>query len=314
MVYYLLTLKFNIKVKIVLSFLFVLLCFAIKFNIDVSKMPDYDGYFQVIGVVNPEFSIKTLFAEPYYFQIVNYLYQKNSAVDSIKFFYNVNFYLTLTFFIWLSFLNDINIWKKIVLYVLYFYLFSYVLLRNAPAYLLVGFLFYYLHRGKYIKISLLSFFAHLSSLPILLFSFFKNKKGDKMLFILLLLFFFGFNILLKLPVFGIYEKFTYYREIHEYGQSVFHKIYFIFMIFINLFLVFKNRDLFYNYTYSFIFLTYFFIQLASPVMGFRFSIYIILYLLLNPKLVLDDKLEKWFNLLSPVLVIFAIYSYYSILT
>lgn len=314
LVYYLLNQNFNVKIKIVLSFFFVILCFAIKFNIDVSQMPDYDGYFQVIGTVNPEISIKTLFAEPYYFQIVNYLYQNNSATDSIKYFYNINFVLTLTFFIWLSFLNDISIWKKIVLYVLYFYLFSYVLLRNAPAYLLIGILYYYLHKGKYVRICLLSFFAHLSSLPILLFSFFKNKKGDKKLLVLLLLFFFGFNILLKLPVFGIYEKFTYYREGHAYGQSIFHKVYFIFMLIINMFLVFKNRDLLYNYTYSFIFLTYFFIQLASPVMGFRFSIYIILYLLLNPKLVIDDKLEKWFNWLSPVLVVFVINSYFSILT
>ncbi len=314
MVYYLLNLNFNIKLKIVLSFLFIVICFAIKFNIDVSKMPDYDGYFQVIGIVNPEISIKALFAEPYYFQIVNYLYQSNSAEDSIKFFYNINFFLTLTFFIWLSFLNDISIWKKIVLYVLYFYFFSYVLLRNAPAYLLIGVLYYYLYKGKYIKICLLSFLAHLSSLPILLFSFFKNKKGDKKLFVLLFLFFLGFNILLKLPVFGVYEKFTYYREGHEYGQSIFHKVYFIFMIFINLFLVFKNKDLLYNYTYSFIFLTYFFIQLASPVMGFRFSIYMILYLLLNPKLVVDGRLEKWFNWLSPVLVVFVINSYFSILS
>lgn len=313
-VYLLLNLKFNINLRIILAFLFVVLCFIIKWNIDVSKMPDYPNYFKIIGIIEPELSFKMLFAEPYYFQFVNYLYKTHSAADSIKYFYNINFFLTLTFFVWLSFLNDISIWKKIVLFVFYFYLFSYVLLRNTPAYVLIGVLYYYLHKKIYIKFCILSFLAHLSSFPILFFSFFKNKKGDKKLFILLVLFFLGFNILLSLPIFGVYEKFTSYQEGQEYGQSIFHKIYFVVIILINLYLLLKNKNLVFNYTYSFIFLTYFFIQIASPVMGFRFSIYMILYLLINPELKLNYQLEKWFNWLSPLLIIFVINSYYSILS
>jgi len=283
-------------------------------NIDVIDMPDYDSYYRVIGLVNPEMSFKMLFAEPYYFQFVNYLYKNNSAEYSINFFYYVNYFATVVFFVWIAFLKDISAWKKMLLFALYYHLFAFVLLRNTPSYVLVGFLFYYLHKEKYLKISLLSFMGHLSSLPILFFAFFKNKLGDKKLLALSVLFFFAFNIILQLPFLGVYEKFSGYQEGDEYGKSLFHKIYFLLFLIVNTYLFFKEKRLFFNYTYTFTFLTYLVLQFASPVMGYRFSIYLVIYLMLSPHLKFEVETERNLNLFSPVLFFLFLISYMSIFT
>lgn len=313
LIYFLLTLKFNNKSKILLSFIFIFFSVLFKLNVEVSDMPDYDAYYDVIGLIKPELSFKMLFAEPYYFQLVNYLYKYNSAEFSINFFYYLNFLFTLIFFIWIAFLRDINSWKKVLLYGLYYFLFAFVLLRNTPSYVLTGFLFYYLHQNKYIKITLLSFLGHLSSLPILIFSMFKNKIGDNKLFIYILLYFFSFNLILNLPFLGVYEKFNMYQDVDEYGKSIFHKIYFVFFICINIYLFFKNKIVVYNYTYVFIFMTYFFLQLASPIMGFRFSVYLIIYLLLNPKFSFNYIIETRLNVFLPaIILVLFVFNYYSI--
>lgn len=310
--FYLLTLKGDSFFKVTLAFIFVVVSFLFKMQIDVSNMPDYGAYYKVIGLVEPEMSLKILLTEPYYFQWVNYLYKNNSAEYSINFFYNVNFFLTVIFFVWLAFLNDISSWKKMILFSLYFHLFSFVLLRNTVPYILVGFLFYYLHKGKYIKISLLSFMAHLSSLPILIFAIFKNKSGDKKLIFIGFLFFFIFNIMLQLPLFGIYEKFSAYQEGDEYGKSLFHKIYFIIFLLGHGYLFFKDKSLYFNYTYTLVFLTYLVLQFASPVMGFRFSIYLIIYLMLNPQLKFRFNTERNLNLFSLSLIFLFLFNYMSI--
>jgi hypothetical protein len=277
-------------------------------QIDVSTMPDYDAYYKVIGLIEPEFSFKILFTEPYYFQIVNYLYKSHSAEFSINIFYYINFILTVFFFIWLAFLKDISIWKKMFLYSFYYYLFAFVLLRNTFPYVLTGFLFYYLHQDKYLKITILSFLGHLSSVPILLFSVYKNKLGDKKLFIYLMIYVVIFNFILHMPFFNLYEKFNTYQEQEEYGQNLFHKIYFVLLISGNIYLFFKNRDVIYNYTYMFIFSTYLFLQMSGPVMGFRFSVYLIIYLILNPKFIFSNRSEHLLNVGLPVVMVFILIS------
>jgi hypothetical protein len=206
------------------------------------------------------------------------------------------------------------LWKKNFLFALFYFLFSYVLIRNTPAYILVGILFYYLFKHKLIKISFLSFLAHISSLPILFFSLFKNKPVDRFLFIYLILYGIVLKIILMLPFLDIKERFENYHNISENVNWIAHMWYFCFVLGVNLYLFLKNKNVIYNYTYSFIFVTYLFLQSTSPILGFRFSIYIILYLLLNPEFKLNDQIEKWFDKLSPLLMIFVIVTYYSILS
>lgn len=307
--YFFLNFRNDFFFRLVFFVLFVFSCIIIKFNIDITTVPDFVMYYSEIGSKQTQLTFDVLFKEPYYYQFVNCLHKNYSAFSSIKVIYSINFLLSLAFFIWISFLEDISLWKKNVLFALFFYFFSYVLIRNTPAYILVGILFYNLHKNKFIKISFLSFLAHISSLSILIFSLFKNKPVDRFLLIYMILYGFILKIVLILPFFNIGERFENYYEISNNINWIAHIGYFSFIIGVNLFLFLNNKNAIYNYTYSFIFITYLFLQFISPILGFRFSIYIILYLLLNPELKLNNQLEKWFNKLSPLLMIFVFVTY-----
>ena len=146
------------------------------------------------------------------------------------------------------------------------------------------------------------------------FSLFKNKPVDRYLILYLILYGFILKLILIVPFFDIGERFERYYAVSQHINWIAHMLYFCFIVGVNLFLFFKNKNVIYNYTYSFIFITYLFLQFTSPMLGFRFSIYIILYLLLNQELKLTDQLEKWLNKLSPLLLILVFVTYYSILS
>jgi len=296
-IYYFLSQKLDVTLKIIFGVLFFFISFIFMVNVDVSKMPDYQAYFAVIGTSEPELSIKTLFAEPYYFQLVNLFAKSHSTEFSIKIFYYINFILTSSFFIWLACMKDISVWKKMLLYALYYYFFSYVLLRNTPAYILVGLLFYTLQKNEFLKISVLSFMAHLTALPIIAFSVFKNKKADIYLFLFVLLYMYFFKFIINLNLLDLYSRLSVYQE-NQDGPSIFHKLYFGLFIGINIFLFFKNKALILNYTYIFLFATYLIFQFINPVMGYRFSIYLVMYILLSPNFNFEIKTEKVLNYCS----------------
>lgn len=308
-IYYLLSIKSDFYLKLLLSTFFIILCITLKLNVDISTIPDFHMYFNEIGSSQP-LLFSTMFKEPYYYFCINYLHKYYSPLNSIKVFYNVNFLFSICFFIWVSFLKDISIWKKITMYSLYFYLFSFVLLRNTPSYILTGILFYYLHKNKFIKISYISFFAHISSLPILFFSLFKNKPVDRFLFIYLILYCFLLKLILTYSFFGISERFENYQNIMHTINWFNHLLYLVLFISLNVFIFFINKKVIYNYTYFFMFFTYLFLEFISPVLGFRFSIYMIFYLLLNPELKLTYKLDNKLNRLSPLAVLLLYYNYY----
>ena len=144
-IYYFLCINKKNSIKIPFSFIFFLLSFVFFLLVDFSKMPDYQEYYNVIGLEVKGQSLNTLFSEPYYFQIVNFFNLTLSKEASINIFYFINTLLTTSFFLWLSFKIDISPWKKVFLYSMYYYLFSFVLLRNTPSYILLAISFYYLN-------------------------------------------------------------------------------------------------------------------------------------------------------------------------
>lgn len=300
----------NIRcLKHIISVLFFLSSIIFFFFIDFPKLPDYQQYFNVIGIQNNEITIKTLFTEPYYFELVSLLNTKYSSEVSILFFYFINTIITTFFFIWISYNSKNSLWKNIFLYSMYYYLFSFILLRNTPSYILIGILFYFINKNIYFKSALISFFCHLSSLPVLVFSFFKNKKADFILLIIVFCYIFFFNILSKFEVFGIYDKLSIYQDDKDYGQNIFHKIYFYSLLILNIYFFYRNKSLVFNYTYILLFVTYLILQSIGPVMGFRFSIYILFYLFLNENFSPKSKYELVKNILSISLVILLIYNY-----
>jgi len=296
-------------IKNVIAFLFFITSFILFLLINFPKLPDYQQYFNVIGIRDNEFTLKVFFTEPYYFEIVNLLNTKFSSEFSILVFYFINTIITTLFFIWISYNKNNSKWKNIFLYSMYYYLFSFILLRNTPSYILISIMFYFINRNKYFKSALFSFFCHLSSLPVLIFSFFKNKRADLNLLIIAIGYIFIFNVLTKLEVFGIYDKLTVYQEDKDYGQNIFHKLYFFLFLSLIFYTYFKNKKLLFNYTFILIFVTYLILQSIGPVMGFRFSIYLMFYLFLNEKFFPKNNNELLKNILSVSLVILLLFNY-----
>jgi hypothetical protein len=271
----------NVKVKIGFSLLFILTTMALRLMVNNSQLPDYDNYYSVIGMIDPEFSFKIFFTEPYYYQLVNYFNKTYSSETSINFFYIVNYLVSTTFFVWLLFVKQVSPWKKVLLFSLYYHVFAFILLRNTISYILIAVLFYQLNYNKINKTSFLAFLSHLSSLPVLGSSLFRNKKGDLKLIIFGICYVVFFSFLIRLEAFDIYDKFTAYQETTDYGVSFFHQFYFYFFLIVNLLLFVYNKKMVFNYTYFPIFITYILLQFANAVMGYRFSIYLVLYLLLS---------------------------------
>jgi hypothetical protein len=164
---------------------------------------------------------------------------------------------------------------------------------------LIGILYYQLNNNKISKTSFLAFFSHLSSLPVLGSSLFRNKKGDLKLIILGICYVLFFSVIIRLEAFNVYEKFSSYQESKDYGVSFFHQFYFYGFLTVNILLFVYKRQMIFNYTYFPILITYILLQFANAVMGYRFSIYLILYLLLFINEVKNDtNINPKMNLIS----------------
>jgi hypothetical protein len=183
------------------------------------------------------------------------------------------------------------------------------------AYISVALLFYKINSKIYFKPSYLAFLSHLSSLPALFFGGFKNKRGDLRLILSIILYVFMFSLIINVEAFQLYEKFSSYQDSTEYGFSIFHKIYFYGFLFLNLFLFLFSRNIIYNYSYLPLFVTYIILQTSNGVMGYRFSIYLIFYLLLfiSGKKI-SSKLNLTLNYLSIFLIFLSIYNFMAINT
>jgi hypothetical protein len=308
-VYFLLGYSEDRNIKIIFAILFVLISFVIKFSIDVTKTADYDNYLYIIALPGLEISLKTVFSEPYFFHIGRLLYEYFPKEKRLAFFTESSFIYTTVFFIWLAYLKNISTFNKVIIFSLYYYFFSYIVYRNGPAYMLSGVCFYYLHKDRYLKITPFLLLAHLSSLPVIIFSIFKNKLGDKKLLVLCFLFIISFSLLIQIELFGIYEKFLGYKEEAVFGQNIFHKVYFYSFVTLTIFLYLFKKDLIYNYTYLLLFVTYLILNYSNSVMGYRFSIYLTLYLALNPKLFYGESVRKKLFFVLPIFLLLFVFNH-----
>ncbi len=301
--YYFLSLNIRKDYKNTFLLLFLIVGIVCKFSLKIENLPDFIVYYDLL---DPDLfeatNFKLFFTEPYFFSVSYFLQFILDKKDTLEFFYFFNFIIANAFFVWLAYLKDIDAWKKYLLFTLYFPLFAFVLLRNTPAYILVSILFYSLNKNRYKKIAILSFLSHLSSIPALMASFFKNKKINLFALPIIIISIFLFNLLLSSENFILFNKFQSYQNNETYGQNIFHKIYFagITILISYLLVFFKNHFL--NYSFIFLILIYFLLQNVSSIMGFRYSIYIILYILLNTNLAYSWNVNKRLNIYSFTLI------------
>jgi hypothetical protein len=180
-------------------------------------------------------------------------------------------------------IRDIHIWKKIFLFSFTYFLFTYTTIRNSVAYYLVTILFYEVQRGKVFKLAFSSFLAHISALPVLLITIFKNKRPSFWVIVSL-------SLIAALGyTFGqLFESFSFiFQKLDEYSeytldQNTVHKIYFFAVLCITLFLMVIDTSAVYNNIYIGLFLVYVILFSMNPVLGFRFSYYLILFLIVFP--------------------------------
>jgi hypothetical protein len=272
----------NIINKIFYIGLYLLFAIILRFIIAPELNKDYYGYFDLHNFEDPEDAVSFLFSEPYLYILYKLLSFIIVSKDTILLFiYWFNFIITNAFFIWLATRLDLNVWRKMVLFVFYYFLFAFVLLRNGPVYILFACFFYYSYRNQKFNKILFTPFMHLSAISLIVTLFHNNKYYLKILFALLLL---------VLPVFIFYvlpllndlialqssmHKVDSYSE-QTLNVSIFHIIYFFIIstILVLVILVYKK------YAFHPILITtslfYYIAFYVNPVLGFRFSPYFIM--------------------------------------
>lgn len=286
--YYLLCqnhIKIDNKIMYVIFFIFLSVFLRIIIPTEINK--DYAGYFELYNFENPENLVSFLISEPYLCVLYNFfeLFTSNKRII-IESIYWFNLFISLYFYIWLAFRKDVNLWKKVVIFVFYYFLTSYVVLRNAPVYFIYSYFFYYGFRSLNYKKTIFTPLMHISSLPLLLLIFHKSKRYYKYLFSALIILI-PILIIVVLPIIESVEELrssldkadAYAEGMTEVG--VFHKIYFCFIsgIFIVSWINYKEKVLHPLIITTFI--IYFISFFINPVIGFRFSPYVIFAILLN---------------------------------
>jgi len=127
---------------------------------------------------------------------------------------------------------------------------------------------------------------HLSSAPFLLLLFYKSKNYFKYLFLALILFI-PILFIVVLPIIDSIEELQQsLNKVDAYTEGgsevgVFHKIYFCFITLLFIFSWLNIKKKLFHPIIITTFIIYYISFFINPVIGFRFSPYIILVLLLN---------------------------------
>ncbi len=294
----------NSKRNKLLILCFVVSSIALRLIIPVSLNNDYLLYYNFQIFHKPNGFLSFLLNEPYLYLIYSvYSFFLDSKENIFLGMYWFNWLISSAFFIWLIRRVDIEAWKKMILFVFYYFILTFVLLRNGPAYILFALYFYYSFRDKKFNWILITPFMHISCCLLLVTFFYKSKSYFSVLvFVLLFVFLFYFFIspfLLHIDAFqSILTKISFYlKGISDIGMM--HRIFFIFISFfiITGFVFYKKKMLHpVLITTIFIYVVSYYI---NPIVAFRFSLYVIFALLLYPfNSVINDKKLKLINLLT----------------
>lgn len=297
----------------VLVVIFIILSTALRFNVEIKDNLDYEGY--ILWDNSPiKLSLLTIFAEPYFYVLSNVFYKfTKSSAEALYYIYHVNFIISTYFFIWLASKIDILLWKKMLLFTFYYFLFTYTTLRNGPAYILVAYMFYAIQRNRKYLAGYLSFLAHASALPALMATFLKFKKPTTKVLILIVMLSVLLATVMQLPAFShVSNKYDAYTDSDmKRDVTLFHKIYFGVMILLNIYLFMYRRIYVFTNIYIFMIMLYVWMYFQNPVMAFRFSVFIVTFLCLHPQ---DQKIKRFdifLNAISSIFVIGFLYTFYS---
>lgn len=312
--YLLLLLVFHSRLRkfaFIPAVIFFICSLLLRFYVPIEKNADYGGYANFM-FEEYHFQWKSTFSEPYFPVILNTFFRlTDNWREALYGVYFTNFLFGSVFYIWLAFRKNIKYWIKLVFFVFSYILLTYTVLRNSPAYFLFGFLTYYLLLGKRFWGGYLGFLTHVSALPALAATFLGFGKPTYKQLLLILLGAVVFSSVLSLPYFShITDRLDTYTDpevAEKYGVSIFHKLYFVVVVVLSLLILKYRKAAVYNNFYCALFLIYLILYILNPVMAFRFSYYLIIYLVVYPfyeKL----KYDKILNIIFSVLLILLFYN------
>ncbi len=302
--------------KIIFIGLFLIAAVLLRLLVNPELNKDYFGYYDLHNFEDPEDIVSFLFSEPYLYLIYKFF---NFFISDKKtifiFIYWWNFIITNWFFIWLATRLDLTLWKKMLLFVFYYFLFGFVLLRNGPVYILFACFFYYGYRNKKFNNVLITPLMHLSAISLIV-TFFHKKKYYLKIFFLLLLFLIPVFLIYILPLLN--DLIAFQNSMHKvdsYSEgmqvvSVFHKLYFLFISTILVITTFiYKREVVHPIlltTSVFYYISFF----INPVLGFRFSPYVLMAVLFfYSRSKQNSKWNKYFNIISLLMLPYFIFTF-----
>ena len=287
------------KQKFISLFVFIIISISIKYVISLGDIRDYFTYTRVLSDKgHMRLRFQDLFFEPYFLFLSKILLYRFTIPQVLYFYYSLLFVLGLIFFSWLAFVKELPAWSKILIFNLFFILFTFVLLRNGIAYMMLALFFYYISKNRFIFSYFSAFLFHITAIPILFLSFFRNKKLNFYIIpiVFIIVGVFSFFFFSKYSIF--YLKYKDFK-INSIGYNyTIHNLLFVLSLSFFIANLIYYRNQLNNYFYVLLIIMYVILYYFNAVMGFRFSFYIILYLLMNTQLVTATKLERILNKLS----------------
>lgn len=305
---------FNPSYQLPYIICFVIASFVLRYVVDPQWNNDYQLYFNFKIFQEPKSLLSIFIGEPYLYLVYSF-FNFFSDDKEIVFLcmYWFNFLLSTIFFVWLLTRQDIQMWKKMFLFTCYYFFFSFVLLRNGPAYLLFAGYFYYTFREKKFYWVVLTPLMHLSSWVLLITLF--HKKKIYFTFCILLAFLSAMSFFFLFPLLSekdTFDKIVFKINAYSSGMAVvgiMHKLYFLLITILVLIgsLVYKKKMLHPIIVTTLVF--YYLGFFINPVVGFRFSPFVFLALFLfNFDDFKNEKIVRILNLSSILFFPFFVYA------
>lgn len=302
------------KNRFVFIILFLLSTFLLRFLISPELNKDYYGYFDLFDFQLPDTILSFLLGEPY-LKLVYFAFSGFTEDRQLIFFgiYWFNLMVSNLFFIWLLTRTDIQMWKKLVLFSFFYFLFAFVLIRNSPSYIIFALFFYYTFRKSNFNLVLVTPFIHISSVAVLA-TYFHNRKNYYAFFLA-----FSFTaaaiLLFVLPKISnsfaveltIFKVSTYSAEMDV--VSIFHRVYFVFItgIVITTAFVYKKQML--HPIIMTTIILYYVSFIINPIVGFRFAPYLLFAVLFfNYDGSFSSQFTRVFNISSFLMLPYFVYT------
>jgi hypothetical protein len=280
---------------------FALIGLALRLLIPIPSVLDYAAYYTNNIYDYNFYGIADIISEPAIKLIYNIAFVFfNDKKQTVHFIYWLNFSTCMYLFYRIS-QYRIPYFKKMILFSFYFFLFSYILLRNGIPYLLVFMFFYELNNteSKLRKLIVASFFHATAAIVLFVQLLFEIKIERLIVYGISILAILALLAINNIFVFDYFiDKFVVYAEV-ERERSNSHIIWMLFIFSVFFWSFIENRVK--SSTVFFItFMTiYIILNYINPVMGFRLSLYIFLFYLTLP--ITNPKIAKYVpdvNLLS----------------